>query len=331
MDLPTADDVGAAAERLRGVAVRTPLVQSELLDARIGGRAYLKPEPLQRTGSFKFRGAYNTVAQLEARAVVAYSSGNHAQGVAAAARLCGLPATIVMPANAPAIKIARTRAHGAEVRLYDRDRENREAIAEEIAARTGAALIRPYDDPRIIAGQGTAGLEAAEDLRALGITPDLAVVCCGGGGLVAGVGLALRDACPEIRVFTAEPVGFDSMARSLAAGTRVATPPGARSICDALLAPIPGEMTFAINHHQLAGGIAVTDDEVRDAMAFAFEELKLVVEPGGAVALAAILAGHLDVRGATILVVLSGGNVDPAVFAEAIGHAAPEKAQGSSD
>ena len=318
MALPTADDVRAAAERLRGIAVRTPLVRSEVLDARTGGRVYLKAEPLQRTGSFKFRGAYNTIAQLEAEAVVAYSSGNHAQGVAAAARLRGLPATIVMPADAPAIKIARTRGHGAEVRLYDRATEDREAIAGQIAAQTGAELIRPYDDPRIIAGQGTVGLEAAEDLRALGITPDLAVVCCGGGGLVAGVGLALRDAFPEVRVFTAEPLGFDSMARSLAAGARVTTPPGGRSICDALLAPRPGELTFRINQRQLAGGVAVTDDAVREAMAVAFAELKLVVEPGGAVALAAILAGHLETRGRTVLVVLSGGNVDPALFAAAI-------------
>jgi threonine dehydratase len=316
--LPSANDVEAAALRLRGVAVRTPLLESEALNERVGGRVLLKAECLQRTGSFKFRGAYNTIAQIDADAVVAYSSGNHAQGVAAAAKLLGKAATIVMPADAPAIKIANTRAYGAEVRLYDRARESREVIGVEIAARTGAALIRPYDDPRIIAGQGTAGLELAGQAEDHGAAPDLALVPCGGGGVIAGCALALRAAFPRIAIYAVEPANLDDTARSLKAGERVANAPGATSICDALLIPTPGELTFALNRRLLAGGLAVTDDEVRDAMAFAFSHLKLVLEPGGAVALAALLSGKLPLEHRTAAVMLSGGNVDPALFAAAI-------------
>ncbi|HEX6114995.1 MAG TPA: threonine/serine dehydratase [Geminicoccaceae bacterium] len=316
--LPSAADVEAAAGRLRGVAVRTPLLESERLNERVGGRVLLKAECLQRTGSFKFRGAYNTISQIDADAVVAYSSGNHAQGVAAAARLLGKAATVVMPADAPAIKIENTRAYGAEVRLYDRARESREAIGTEIAARTGAALIRPYDDPRIIAGQGTAGLELAEQARERGATPDLALAPCGGGGLIAGCALALTTAFPGIAIYAVEPDGLDDTRRSLAAGERVANAPGASSICDALLVPTPGELTFRVNRQLLAGGLAVSDDEVRGAMALAFRHLKLVLEPGGAVALAAALSGRLSLEHRTAAVVLSGGNVEPALFAAAI-------------
>jgi threonine dehydratase len=315
--LPTFADVEAAAARLRGIAVRSPLLESEALNERAGGRVLLKAECLQRTGSFKFRGAYNTISQIEADAVVAYSSGNHAQGVAAAAKLLGKAATIVMPADAPAIKIENTRAYGAEVRLYDRARESREAIGAEIAARTGAALIRPYDDPRIIAGQGTVGLEIVEQARDRGVAPDLALIPCGGGGLIAGCALALRTALPGIAIYAVEPDGLDDTRRSLEAGERVANAPGATSICDALLLPTPGELTFAINRQLLAGGLIATDDEVRRAMAFAFRHLKLVLEPGGAVALAAVLSGRLALERRTA-VVLSGGNVDPALFAAAI-------------
>jgi threonine dehydratase len=316
--LPTFVDVEAAAARLRGIAVRTPLLESEALNQRAGGRILLKAECLQRTGSFKLRGAYNTISQIDAGAVVAYSSGNHAQGVAAAARLLGKAATIVMPADAPAIKIENTRAYGAEVRLYDRQRESREAIGAEIAARTGAALIKPYDDPRIIAGQGTAGLEIAEQAGDRGAAPDLALVPCGGGGLIAGCALALTHAFPGIAVYAVEPDGLDDTGRSLAAGERVANAPGATSICDALLLPTPGELTFALNRQLLAGGLTVSDDEVRGAIAFAFRHLKLVLEPGGAVALAAVLSGRLALEARTAAVVLSGGNVDPALFAAAI-------------
>ena len=316
--LPTVADIEAAAARLRGIAVRTPLLESEALNERAGGRVLLKAECLQRTGSFKFRGAYNTISQIDARAVVAYSSGNHAQGVAAAARLLGRAATLVMPADAPAIKVKNTRAYGAEVRLYDRARESREAIGAAIAARTGAALIKPYDDPRIVAGQGTAGLEIAEQARDGGAAPDLALVPCGGGGLIAGCALALTTAYPGIAVYAVEPDGLDDTRRSLEAGERVANAPGATSICDALLLPTPGELTFALNQKLLAGGLTVSDDEVRSAIAFGFRRLKLVLEPGGAVALAAVLSGKLPLAGRTAAVVLSGGNVDPALFAAAI-------------
>jgi threonine dehydratase len=316
--LPTFAEVEAAAARLRGVAVRTPLLESEALNERAGGRVLLKAECLQRTGSFKFRGAYNAISQVDAPAVVAYSSGNHAQGVAAAAKLLGKTATIVMPADAPAIKIENTRAYGAEVRLYDRARESREAIGAKIAAETGAALIRPYDDPRIVAGQGTAGLELAEQAKAYGVNIDVALAPCGGGGLVAGCALALTSAFPGIAVYAVEPDGLDDTRRSLVAGERVANAPGATSICDALLLPMPGELTFEVNLRLLAGGLTVSDDEVRRAIAFAFRYLKLVVEPGGAVALAAMLAGKLALDGRTAAVVLSGGNVDPALFAGAI-------------
>lgn len=322
-DLPvTFADVEAAAARLAAYAVRTPLLRHPRLDEALGATVLVKPEPLQRTGSFKFRGAFNAVSGAGGRPVVAYSSGNHAQGVAAAARLLGVTATIVMPADAPAIKIAGTRADGAEVVLYDRWREDREAIGEAITARTGAVLIKPYDAPATIAGQGTCGLEMAEQCRAAGHVPDLAVVCCGGGGLVAGSALALRHHFPDVGVFTAEPEGFDDTKRSLAADARVGVDPAARSVCDALLAPLPGELTFALNRELLAGGLAVGDDEAAHAMRVAFEQLKVVVEPGGAVALAAVLTGKLDVRGRTVLVVLSGGNVDLATF-HALTAAAP--------
>jgi threonine dehydratase len=316
--LPTFADVEAAAVRLRGIAVRTPLLESKALNEWAGGQVLLKAECLQRTGSFKFRGAYNTISQIDADAVVAYSSGNHAQGVAAAAKLLGKRATIVMPADAPAIKLENTRSYGAEVRLYDRARESREAIGAEIATRTGAALIRPYDDPRIIAGQGTVGLEIAEQARDHGAVPDLALVPCGGGGLIAGCALALTAAFPEIAVHPVEPDGLDDTRRSLEAGEPVPNAPGATSICDALLLPTPGELTFAINRRLLAGGLTVSDDEVRSAIAFAFRHLKLVVEPGGAVALAAVLSGKLPLERRTAVVVLSGGNVDPTLFAAAI-------------
>jgi threonine dehydratase len=315
-------DVEAAAARLRGVAVRTPLLESEALNARVGGRILVKAECLQRTGSFKFRGAYNTISQIQAPAVVAYSSGNHGQGVAAAARLLGKTATIVMPADAPAIKVERTRADGAEIRLYDRTRESREAIGAEIAARTGAALVKPYDDPRIIAGQGTAGLELAEQANEQGARLDAALIPCGGGGLIAGCSLALSQLCPGIEIYAVEPAAFDDTRRSLAAGLRVANPPGGRSICDALLVPTPGELTFELNRRLLAGGLAVGDEDALRAMSFAFRHLKLVVEPGGAVALAALLSGRFDARGRTVAIMLSGGNVDPELFALALRPAA---------
>jgi len=318
---PDIEDIRTAAQRLDGRAVLTPLLESPLLNARLGGRLLVKAETLQRTGSFKFRGAYNTLAQLDAAqrrgGVVAYSSGNHAQGVAAAAQLLGMPAVIVMPADAPAIKVANTSGYGAEVVLYDRYRESREEIGRRIAAERGATLVPPFDDPRVIAGQGTAGLEIAAQAKALGARLDAVIIPCSGGGLAAGCALALSAECPDVAVYAAEPEGFDDMRRSLAAGARVANDPGARSICDALLVAMPGELTFPINRRLLAGGFAVSDDEVLDAMATAFGELKLVVEPGGAAALAAALSGKIDVKQRNVAVIASGGNVDPAIFARA--------------
>lgn len=326
MALPVFDDVVAAAKRLEGFAVKTPLLEAPLLNAKLGGRLLLKAEPLQRTGSFKFRGAYNAISQIPAdkrkNGVVAFSSGNHAQGVAAAAQMLGMPAWIIMPEDAPAIKIARTKAFGATVVPYDRYTQDREKMGQELQAKYGATLVKPYDDPNIIAGQGTVGLEIAQQCQAMGVTPDAVVVCCGGGGLVSGTALALSGALPGVPVYSAEPAGFDDTKRSLEAGTRVKNDPNARSICDALLAPTPGEMTFALNSKLLKGGFAVTDEEVKRAMATLFQEFKLVAEPGGAVAATAVLAGKLPIKGKTVVAVVSGGNVDPATFADALSLAA---------
>lgn len=312
--LPDFADVQTAARRLGGHARRTPLLAGTPLDAITGGRVLLKLESLQHTGSFKFRGAYNRLAQLDPAqrkaGVVAFSSGNHAQGVAYAARLLGVPATIVMPADAPRVKLQNTLALGADVVTYDRLRESREQIAARLAAERGAVLVPSFDDPDIIAGQGTVGLEIAEQAAELGLALDDVVVCTSGGGLVAGVALAIHALSPGTRVWTAEPEGHDDHRRSLAAGQREANAPGTRSICDALLAPEPGVLTFAINRRLLAGGLAVSDAEVRAAIAFAARTLKLVVEPGGAVALASVLAGKLESNGRTVAVVLSGGNID---------------------
>ena len=320
--LPTAADVRAAAGRLEGVVRRTPLVADTSLDAATGGRVLLKLEPLQHTGSFKARGAYNRLVQLDASeraaGVVAFSSGNHAQGVAWSARRLGIPAAIVMPADAPKAKLDNTRALGAEVVTYDRERESREEIAARLATQRGATLVPSFDDPHIIAGQGTVGLEIMEQAAGLGALPDDVIVCCSGGGLVSGCALAVKDLSPAARVYTAEPEAFDDARRSLAAGRRERNAAGGRSICDALLAPSPGELTFALMRRLVAGGLAVSDDEVRRAMAWAWRELKVVVEPGGAVALAALLAGRLDARGRTVAVVVSGGNVDAALYCEAL-------------
>lgn len=318
----TIDDIAAAARRIAGQAVRTPLLKFPALDELTGGQIFVKPEMLQRTGSFKFRGAFNALSSLPASAkaagVVAWSSGNHAQGVALAARLLGMPAVIVMPADAPQAKIAATRAYGADVVTYDRWTESREQIGGRIAAERGAEIIPPFDDVRIIAGQGTVGLEIAEDAAAQGIAIDEVVVNVSGGGLIAGVSTGVQASQPGVKVFAAEPAGFDDHARSLAAGERLTNAAGQSSICDALLSPAPGEITFSINRRRLTGGYAVTDYEVMDAMAYAFRTLKLVVEPGGAVSLAALLSGKIAAKGRTIVLVLSGGNVDPAQMADAL-------------
>lgn len=322
----TIDDIHAAARRLDGVTATTPLLESTRLNERLGARLLIKAECLQRTGSFKFRGAYNRLSVMHEpereRGVLAYSSGNHAQGVALAAKLYGVPAAIIMPTDAPVLKLRNTAEYGAEVVPYDRRNESREEIGARLSAERGYTLVKPYDDPFVIAGQGTAGLEAAAQARAIGAVPDLALAPAGGGGLIAGVSTALADAFPEIAIYSAEPEGYDDLARSLAAGRRVRVAPDHVSICDAILTPEPGEITFAINSEMLAGGVAVSDEETLGAMLAAFVELKIVAEPGGVVALAAVLAGRLDVRGRTVLVVVSGGNVDPAMFRRALDLAA---------
>jgi len=317
---PVIHDLYAAAERIKSHILPTPLLESPHINEICGGRVLIKAEPLQRTGSFKFRGAFNTLAQLddEARAggVVAYSSGNHAQGVAAAAEILGMPAVIVMPEDAPAIKVANTRSYGAEVVMYDRYSENREEIGARISEERDATLIKPYDDPRIIAGQGTVGLEIVRQMRDLDLVPDAVLVPCGGGGLISGVGLAIHHGLPETEIYSVEPEGYDDTRQSLDAGERMQVDISMPSICDALLAPTPGELTFAINRDLLSGGRTVSDDDARDAMRQAFSRLKLVVEPGGSVALAAALSKKYDCTGKTVCVVCSGGNVDRLMYSE---------------
>jgi threonine dehydratase len=321
--LPTFEDVLDAAARLEGQAVKTPLLTNAALDAAVGGKVFVKAECLQRTGSFKFRGAYNRISRLTGgelkRGVVAFSSGNHAQGVAAAAALMGTPAVIVMPADAPKAKVEGTRALGGEVILYDRRTESREAIGARIAEERGSILVKPFDDFHVIAGQGTVGLEAARQLEALGQTADLALAPASGGGLVAGIGLAFRALSSGTRIYAVEPEAYDDHARSLEAGRPVAVTPDVDSRLDALLSPAPGELTFALNGRQLSGAVGVSDGEAMAAVAFAFRHLKLVLEPSGAAALAAVLAGKVETAGRNVLVVASGGNVDFDVFAEAIG------------
>jgi threonine dehydratase len=321
--IPDFADVQAAAARIAPYAVRTPLVESWQLNALTGGRVFLKLETLQRTGSFKFRGACNRLAMipLEQRdkGVVAFSSGNHAQGVAAAAKVFGMPALIVMPTDAPAPKIEGTRAFGAEIVSYDRVRDDREAIAAKICAERGAVLVKPFDDAGIIAGQGTAGLEIAKAAHHLDVALDEVLVPCSGGGLVSGVALGLKGSGVAARVHSVEPENFDGMKRSLEAGKRVQAPGGKLSIADALMAPIPGAIVFETAKHLLAPGFAVSDAELERAVVFAAEKLKLLVEPGGAAGLAALLAGRIEARGKTIAVVLSGGNAEFGQIAQMLG------------
>ena len=310
---PTYADVQAAASRIKPYAVRTPLVESPALSALNGGKVFLKLETLQRTGSFKFRGACNAVAQLaperKQAGVVAFSSGNHAQGVAAAAALFGLPALIVMPRDVPKTKLEGTSAYGAEIVFYDRVTDDREAIAAKICAERGASLIKPFDQAEVIAGQGTVGLEIAEDAARFGVTFETVLVPCSGGGLSTGTALGLNGSAV---VRTVEPENFDGMKRSLEAGQRIEAPGGALSIADALMAPIPGEIVFEIAKQRLGPGLAVSDEALRRAVAFAASTLKLGVEPGGSAALAALLDGAGPVgpfHGQTVAVVLSGSNV----------------------
>ena len=316
---PAFSDILAAAGRIAGFALRTPVIESPLLNDRVGGRVLIKAECLQRTGSFKFRGAWNLISQIEPErhpgGVVAYSSGNHAQGVAAAARIRGLKALIVMPADTPRIKQDNTRSYGAEVVTYDRATQSREEIAARFVAERGAILVPPFEHPDIIAGQGTAGLELADEAAERGVELSDVLVCCSGGGLTAGVALAMQARSPATAVHTVEPEGFDDFARSLRSGHIERNAKMSGSICDALMSPSPGEMTFAINRRLLGPGLVVSDQDAAEAVRFAFEVLKLVVEPGGAVALAAVLSGKIDARGKAIGVIASGGNCDAGLYA----------------
>ncbi|MEM9234892.1 MAG: threonine/serine dehydratase [Pseudomonadota bacterium] len=319
-------DIEAAAERLRPYINRTPLLRSMVLDMRAAGTVFLKAECVQRTGSFKIRGALNRILQLtegqRGAGVVAYSSGNHAQGVALAAKLAGVSATIVMPEDAPEVKRDRTRRLGAEIVTYERLSESREDIAAGIAEERGAVLVPPFEDRHIIAGQGTVGLEILEELSRQGRTIDQVLACCSGGGLSAGIGIAMAEKSPHTKLITVEPNGFDDVKRSLNAGTRVTNAPGNESICDALLLPTPGALTFSILKGLGARGVSVSDREVMGAIRFAAEELRVVVEPGGAVALAALLYGHVESRDVSTAAILSGGNIDMPVFDRALRYAA---------
>ena len=312
-------DIQDAAERLSSIIVRTPLISSPVLDELTGGRVLLKAENLQRTGSFKIRGAYNLLSQLTPgqaeKGVVAFSSGNHAQAVAAAGTMLGIDTTIVMPEDSPKIKIENTRKLGGTTVLYDRYTEDREEIAKAIVEERGCALVPPYNHEHIVAGQGTAGLEIFEQCQETGVSPDQVLVSCSGGGLTAGCAIAIKSLSPDTRLYAVEPEDFDDTRRPLQSGELETNDPEARTICDSLMSSPPGEITFEINRQLLTGALTVSDEEVREAIRFAFRNLKLVVEPGGAAALAAILAGKIETRGKVTVAILSGGNTDAETFA----------------
>lgn len=315
-------DIRAAADRLKGAARVTSLLESDTLNILAGRRVLVKAECLQRTGSFKFRGGWSALSALgpaaREKGVIAFSSGNHAQGVALAAKLHGAPAVIIMPSDAPQAKIAGTRGYGAEVVLYDRWTEDRDALGASIAAERGLTLVKPFDEPMVIAGQGTCGLEIAAQAAAAGIAEADVVICCGGGGFTAGVALALEAEAPGFRVRPAEPAGFDDTARSLRYGRRERNDGVETSICDAILTPAPGELTFPIMRRLCGPGLTVGDEEARCAMATAWKHLKIVAEPGGAVALASVLFRREEIEGDAVICTISGGNVDPGTFAAAL-------------
>ena len=319
---PTIDDIIDAATRIATYAHRTPLLESAALNERVGGRVLLKCENLQRTGSFKFRGAYNRISRLSddelSGGIITVSSGNHAQGVAAAAALCGARATIVMPQDAPTIKVNNTKALGADIVTFDRGVDDREEFAAQVHAERGGVFVHPYEHAHIIAGQGTSALEAVREMQTSGDTFDAYLVPCGGGGLTAGSAIAISETMPETEIYAVEPADFDDTGRSLASGVRMKNAALSGSICDALLAHTPGELTFSINSKLLKGALSVSDEEVRAAVRYAFMTLKLVVEPGGAAGLAACLAGRIDCEGKIIGMTLSGGNIDPGLFSEII-------------
>lgn len=314
--------IRAANARLEGHVRRTPLLNSPFVDELAGRRVWVKPECLQHTGSFKFRGAWAALSamnpDIRAKGVIAFSSGNHAQGVALAAKLHGVPSVIVMPADSPRLKIENTRAYGGEVVLYDRAAESREEIGARISDERNLTLIRPYDEPEVIAGQGSVGLEIAEQAAALGITKADVIVCCGGGGLTSGIALALEADAPGLRVRPAEPEGFDDVARSLRSGRIERNNRMTGSICDAIISPQPGDITFPILKRLAGPGLVISDTEALQAMAHAFNRLKVVAEPGGAAALAAALFRTDEIEGDDVIVTISGGNVDAEMFVRAL-------------
>lgn len=325
------DMIKAAAARTAGKLRRTPLLSSPFLDEIAGRRVWIKAECLQHTGSFKYRGALSAISALSpdtrARGLLAYSSGNHAQGIALAARQVGAPAVIIMPADAPQTKIANTRALGGEVVFYDRVAgEDRDAIGAQLAAKRGLTLVKPFDDAEVIAGQGITGLEIAEQARLEGVKAADVIVCCGGGGFASGIALALEACAPALRVRPAEPAGFDDMARSLIAGERLSNAHPSGSICDAIITQTPGEITFPILQRLAGPGLVVTDDEALQAVALAFAHLRVVAEPGGAVALAAALFRASEIDGEDVIVTISGGNVDAGVFQTALARHGQQKA-----
>ncbi len=324
---PVYEDVLAAADRLKGVVIRTPLLRCPALSERFAAQIYLKAENLQHTGSFKFRGAYNALSQIPKsempKGVLAISSGNHGQGVAEAARLLGIQATVLMPDDAPKVKIARTQASGADVVFYNRLTDDRDLITSEHLSRSGAILIHPFNNVDVIAGQGTVGLEIVEALQTEGLVPDVLLSCTGGGGLTAGIALACSASFPDVQMFSVEPDGFDDYRQSLLAGAIVSNKLTTGSICDAILTPAPGDIGFSINRDRLRGGLSVSDGEALQAVRFIFEKHRMVAEPGGSVALAAILSGKLEAHigslsGKTIVVTVSGGNVDQTLLFEAL-------------
>lgn len=314
--------IRAAARRLQGFARRTPLLSSPFIDELAGRRVWIKPECLQHTGSFKFRGAWSAVSALDpetrAKGVIAFSSGNHAQGVALAAARHGVPSVIVMPADAPALKIENTRALGADVVLYDRATEDRDAIGAALADARGLTMIKPFDEPLVIAGQGTAGLEIAAQTSEVGVTEADVLVCCGGGGLTSGIALALEADAPGLRVRPVEPEDFDDVTRSLRSGRIERNVATSGNICDAIITPQPGALTFPIMHRLCGPGLIVTEREALQAMAHAFLRLKLVAEPGGAVALAAAICRQDQIEGEDVVVMISGGNVDPDLYSQCL-------------
>jgi threonine dehydratase len=321
--LPTIDDLRAAQKRIAADVVRTPVLHSEALDRAVAGRVFVKAECLQLTGAFKVRGAYNRLRQFSPAqtrgGVVTWSSGNHGQAIAAAAKRLGMPAMILMPSDSVRAKVELTRSHGADIAFFNRETDDSNAIGTDLAERRGATIVPPANDPDVIAGQGTAALEMLSQIQDLGASrPDMLLVPCGSGGLTAGYALAFRELCPEAELFAVEPEQFDDTGRSLVAGTRLSNAVRKGSICDALLAKTPAPLTFAVNSACGVKGLTITDQEALNAIAFAFRHLKVVLEPGGAAALAAVLSKKVSMKGKTVAVVCSGGNVDPALFAKAI-------------